>query len=67
MLLDFGVTRTLHPSPRSSFLYLFWLRELSFRMHFSVFYAAQHSKVRDSSVFVFICDELFVLLVYGGE
>lgn len=67
MLLDFGVTRTLHPSPCFSFLYLFWLRELLFHMHFSVFYTAQHSKVKDSSVFVFICGEVFVLLVCGGE
>lgn len=67
MLLDFGVTRSLHPSPCSSFLYLVWLRKLLFHMHFPVFYTAQHSKAKDSSVFVFICGEAFVLLVYGGE
>lgn len=36
-------------------------------MHFPVFYTAQHSKAKDSSVFVFICGEVFILLVYGGE
>lgn len=36
-------------------------------MHFPVFYTAQHSKAKDSSVFVFICGEVFVVLVCGGE
>lgn len=61
MLLDFGVTRTLHPNQSSSFFKP--SNELLLCMRFPVFYTVQHSKAKDRGVFMLTFDEVLVLLL----